>query len=130
MTQDRFGIAPYFIVPDVVAAAEFYRDKLGFHFDRYWGEPPGFVMVKRAGIVLMLSSIEGIRTAYPNCAVHPHACWDAYIWVPDARKLYEEFRSRDVTIKRGIEDTYYGCRDFDVVDPNGYVLCFGQDLGS
>jgi uncharacterized glyoxalase superfamily protein PhnB len=128
MNPDHFRIAPYFIVPDVVAAAEFYRDKLGFHFDRYWGEPPGFVMMKCDGIVVMLKKVEGVDQSFPNHAVHPNACWDAYVWVPDAQKLYEEFKSNGVTIAREIEETEYGCRDFDVRDLNGYVLCFGQEL--
>jgi len=56
------------------------------------------------------------------------ACWDAYIWVKDADALYEELRSGGVKITRQIEDAPYGCRDFDVEDNSGYILCFGQDL--
>jgi hypothetical protein len=33
-------VAPQFIVPDVVAAAEYYRDKLGFQILGYFLEPP------------------------------------------------------------------------------------------
>lgn len=29
-------IAPYFIVDDVVSTANYYRDKLGFSYDRIW----------------------------------------------------------------------------------------------
>ena len=38
--QKLFGIAPYLIVDDIFQSAAFYRDKLGFQFDRIWGEPP------------------------------------------------------------------------------------------
>ena len=31
--------ASVFLVASVENAAEFYRDILGFSFDRYWGEP-------------------------------------------------------------------------------------------
>ena len=31
------GIAPYFLVRDVVKAAEYYRDVLGFTVRRYFG---------------------------------------------------------------------------------------------
>jgi hypothetical protein len=51
----RWTIAPYFIVDNVVATANFYRDKLGFHYERFWGEPPSFCMVKRSGVIIMLS---------------------------------------------------------------------------
>ena len=41
--------APYFIVDDVVGTANYYRDKLGFHYERFWNDPPSFCMVKRNG---------------------------------------------------------------------------------
>jgi len=33
-------------------SAEYYRDVLGFSFNRYWGEPPCFVMLERDGVQL------------------------------------------------------------------------------
>lgn len=126
--QKLYGVAPYFIVDDIFQSAEFYRDKLGFHFDRIWGEPPQFVMVRRDGITIMLKSIGSTGHSRPNHTVNPDACWDAYIRVKDADALYEELHSRGVKITREICDTDYGCRDFDVEDNSGYILCFGQDL--
>ena len=58
------------------------------------------------------------------------SAWDAYVWIDNADELYAEFRSKGVTIAREICDQFYGCRDFDVEDCNGYRLCFGQDLES
>ncbi|HYP30029.1 MAG TPA: VOC family protein [Blastocatellia bacterium] len=128
--QKLYAIAPYLIVNDLVKSAEFYRDKLGFRFDRYWGEPPSFVIVHRDGVYIMLKSVGLSGGAHPNNRVHPDSCWDAYIWVKDANALYDELRSRGVKITREICDAAYGCRDFDVEDNSGYVLCFGQDLGA
>lgn len=126
--QKLYGIAPYLIVDDIFQSAEFYRDKLGFTFDRIWGEPPQFVIVHRDGAYLMLKSIGSPGHVRPNHKVYEDACWDAYIWVKDADALYEELRSRNVKITRAIENAPYGCRDFDVEDNSGYILCFGQDL--
>ena len=126
--QKLHGVAPYFIVDDIFKSAEFYRDKLGFEFNRIWGEPPQFVIVHRDGAFIMLKSIGSTGHVRPNNRVNPDACWDAYIWVKDADALYEELRSRGVKITREIEDEPYGCRDFDVEDNSGYILCFGQDL--
>lgn len=126
--QKLYGIAPYLIVDDIFQSAEFYRDKLGFQFDRIWGEPPQFVIVHRDGAFIMLKSIGTPGQIRPNYLVNPDACWDAYIWIKDADALYEELRSRGVKITREIENAPYGCRDFDVEDNSGYILCFGQDL--
>jgi predicted enzyme related to lactoylglutathione lyase len=124
----KWSIAPYFIVDDVVATANYYRDKLGFHYDRFWGLPPAFCMVKRSGIIIMLSQLEETGLMRPNGPVEgDDGPWDAYIWIEDADALYAEFKSKGVTIARDICDQPYGCRDFDVLDCNGYRLCFGQD---
>lgn len=126
--NERWAIAPYFIVDDVVATANYYRDKLGFHYERFFGEPPAFCMVKRRGVIIMLSQLPITGVMRPNRAADPAGeSWDAYIWVDDADALCEEYKSKGVTIARDICDQPYGCRDFDVEDCNGYRLCFGHD---
>jgi uncharacterized glyoxalase superfamily protein PhnB len=123
-----WSVAPYFLVPDVVLAADYYRDKLGFSYDRFWGEPPCFCMVRRHGVVVMLSQTPNSASVKPNGIAEANDAWDAYIWVEDADALHAEFLSRGANIARGLCDQEYGCRDFDVLDLNGYRLCFGQDL--
>ncbi len=119
-TQPRWGIAPYFIVDDVVATANYYRDKLGFRYDRFWGEPASFCMVCRNGVVVMLSQLEATGGMRPNRVADPEGgAWDAYIWVDNADALFAEFKSKAVKITRDICDQPYGCRDFDVEDCNG-----------
>jgi predicted enzyme related to lactoylglutathione lyase len=127
--EPRWSVAPLFNVGDVVAAANYYRDKLGFSYDRFWGEPASFCMVQRAGVIIMLAQpVPGV-TARPNRLADPEGeSWDAYVWVDDADALNAEFKSRGVKITRDICDQPYGCRDFDVEDCNGYRLCFGQTL--
>ncbi len=125
--RPRWNIAPYFLVDDVVTSANYYRDKLGFSYERFWGEPPAFCMVMRAGIVIMLSQTCKPGLMRPNRLADPEEAgdaWDAYLWV----KEVDEFRSTGVKIARPLCDQPYGCRDFDAEDMNGYRLCFGQSL--
>lgn len=105
----RWSIAPYFLVDDVVATANYYRDR-----DRDHAES---------------GSRDGCRAPQPR-RVPSRDAWDAYVWIEDADDLYTEFRSRGVKITREICDQPYGCRDFDIDDCNGYRLCFGQDIES
>jgi predicted enzyme related to lactoylglutathione lyase len=127
--KPRWSIAPYLIVDDVVATANYYRDRLGFGYERFWGEPPCFCMVRRSGVVIMLSQIGKTGAMRPNRLVDPEGeAWDAYIWIDDADALHTEFKSRQVKITRDVCDQPYGCRDFDVEDCNGYRLCFGHDI--
>ena len=128
-TRQHWAIAPFFIVDDVVSTANYYRDKLGFHYERFWNEPPSFCMVKRSGIVIMLAQLETKGVMRPNRLVDPEGgAWDSYIWIDDADALHAEFKSKDVRIVRDPCDQFYGCRDFEIEDCNGYRLCFGQDL--
>lgn len=126
-----WSVAPYFIVDDVVVTANFYRGKLGFHYERFWGDPPCFCMVKRSGIVIMLSQLDTPGSARPNrLADRNGEAWDAYVWVDNADALYAEFKAKGVKIAREICNQPYGCRDFDVEDCNGYRLCFGHATGN
>ena len=126
-TKQRWRVAPYFIVDDVIATVNFYRDRLGFSYERFWGEPPCFAMVNRSGITIMLSQLEKSGLMRPNSVADPEkSAWDAYIWVDDADALYEEFKGKGVKITREICDQPYHCRDFDIQDCNGYTLCFGS----
>jgi len=36
----RWTVAPYFLVDDVVATANYYGDTLGFTFERFWASRP------------------------------------------------------------------------------------------
>jgi len=129
--EPRWRVAPYFIVDDVVATANFYRDKLGFHYTRLWGDPPAFCMVSRNGVTIMLSKLEATGVMRPNrLADSEGSAWDAYIWIGNADTLHEEYKSQGVLIVRPPCDQPYECRDFEVEDCNGYRLCFGSDIGS
>jgi uncharacterized glyoxalase superfamily protein PhnB len=129
-SKPQWSIAPYFIVDDVVVTANYYRDKLGFSYDRFWGEPPCFCMVHRHGVVVMLSQLSRTGLMRPNGKALPEAddAWDAYIWVVDADALFAEFTANGTNIARSLCDQEYGCRDFDVLDNNGYRLGFGHSL--
>jgi predicted enzyme related to lactoylglutathione lyase len=125
----RWRIAPYFVVDDVVSTANYYRDKLGFKYDRFWNEPPSFCMVYRSGVVIMLAQLERPGGMRPNRLVDPEGeSWDAYIWIDDADALHGEYKAKGVKIARDICNQPYGCRDFDVEDCNGYRLCFGHNI--
>lgn len=129
MADPDWRVAPYFIVEDVVSAASFYRDKLGFTFDCFWNEPASFCMVNRNGVVIMLAQLEQPGLARPNHVVAAEeGAWDAYVWVDDADAVRAEFQSRGLVVVRDIGDRMYGCRDFEIEDRDGYRLCFGHRL--
>src|SRR5277367_1017375 len=113
VTRPPWSVAPCFIVDDVVATANFYRDKLGFNYPQFWGEPPCFTMVRRGGVTIMLNQPQTSGFMHPNGRIDPEdGIWDAYVWVEDADALYQEFSDNGVRVVRAICDQPYGCRDF------------------
>jgi uncharacterized glyoxalase superfamily protein PhnB len=123
------GIAPLFIVTDVVRAAEHYRDRLGFRIAGYFfEEPPVFAMVGRDDQIIMLSLMTGTRGG--SNRMHKNETVDAYLWVDDVDALHAEFQQSRADIIMPPTLRVYGMKELEVRDLDGYVLCFGQDMGS
>lgn len=116
--------APVLLVRDVVAAANHYRDALGFAYDRVWGTPPDFVILRRDGLHLMLSQ------ALKDTAIIPHwkinGIWNVYFWVDDVDALFAEFKQHGATIDYELSDKPYDVREFGIQDLDGYDIGFGQ----
>jgi uncharacterized glyoxalase superfamily protein PhnB len=120
-TNRFLGIAPYLLVEDVVRAAEFYRDALGFSLDRTWGTPPFLAAVHRDGVRILLGNRgDGGGTPWRQAVV--------YITVEDVDALCREYRGRGVKIVRAPETANYGMREFVIEDGSGYLLCFGHSV--
>lgn len=125
------AIAPHFVVPDVVIAAEYYRDKFGFRILNYFGEagePPFFVMVRRDNVTIQFGRLNDGEKPAPNSQ---RRCFgiDAYIRIDDADALFAELNQRGAKILEGPVKRYYNCIEVTVEDPNGYQIVFGQDCG-
>jgi uncharacterized glyoxalase superfamily protein PhnB len=121
------GIAPYFLVRDVVAAAEYYRDALGFRVPRFFGDPPVFCMPERDGVIVMLSRTTDPSIVRPNARARGDDSWDAYLWVEDADALFAEVAARGARIAYPVcLQEEYGNREFAVRDLDGYLLAFGS----
>jgi catechol 2,3-dioxygenase-like lactoylglutathione lyase family enzyme len=117
----------YFLVDDVFATAEFYRDVLGFTFDEFFGIPPSFVMVRRDDVNIMFRQVRPPKTpvARPNRTVMDET-FDAYVYVSNVDQLAAELRAKKADIVEGPVDRIYDMRELLVRDCNGYVIAFGQ----
>ena len=121
------GSAPILLVKDVIASANYYRDKIGFNYDQFWGEPPNFCILYRDGFNLMLSQANDSKDIVPHYKVVENM-WNVFFWVNDANKLYEEVKERGTNIDYGLCDKPYGCREFGIQDLDGYDIAFGQNI--
>jgi hypothetical protein len=118
------GVRPFFVVTSMIAAVEYYRDRLGFEPEVTGGD--FFAIVRRGPVRIHLKQVAPEVPPVPNHSRHPDARHDAFISTPDPDALYEEALARGATVHRGLEDTSDGLRAFEVRDLDGYVLCFGR----
>jgi uncharacterized glyoxalase superfamily protein PhnB len=117
--------AAVLLVRDVVAAAQHYRDALGFTYERFWGDPPRFVILQRDGMHLMLSQVSDGVPIVPHWKINDNI-WNVYFWTDDVDSLFAEFSSRGAKIDYGLCDKPYDVREFGIQDLDGHDIGFGQ----
>jgi catechol 2,3-dioxygenase-like lactoylglutathione lyase family enzyme len=125
------SITPFFIVEDLTQTVCFYQDRLGFKVLHKGGDGQGndfWAMMSRDEVTLFFKAITPDIRPLPNSSRHEWARWDAYIFASDPDVLFAEFMGKKVTMRSPIADTSDGLRAFEIVDNNGYVLCFGRPL--
>ena len=113
---------PLLRVASVDRSAVWYRDILGFDVDAFPDDPPHvFAILKRGPAELMLRRSEfGRLPAWED--------WDVRIpLVGGLRELYARLLPLGVVARR-LERMPYCDAEFDVRDPDGYIICFSQML--
>jgi uncharacterized glyoxalase superfamily protein PhnB len=107
-------------VEDLLRSMAFYR-KLGFDFGDPWD---GFYAIGRIdGLELHLKEAEKNSDERHHRQANEHL--DASVGVDGIEAYYQRCVASGVTIHKPLSDTEWGTKDFQVIDPDGYVLCFG-----
>src|SRR5215467_11888819 len=114
MASQPSGIAPIFLVQDVVRAAEYYRDKMGFEIGPYFLDPPVFVIIQRDGVAIQLTRMDRGRGG--SNRNWKDEAYDAYIWVKDLDGLHREFTAKKAQICAAPALKEYGMKEMDVRD--------------
>jgi len=113
---------PVIFVANVQAAAEFYRDTLGFSIDFLHGHPPFYGAVSRDGACVHLKFVHE-----PVFSVGAHdrdGLIMAFIEVENVKALYATYLAAGVTFEQKLKSEAWGGRDFIVRDLDGNALCF------
>jgi uncharacterized glyoxalase superfamily protein PhnB len=116
---------PTFLVPDVASTARWYAENLGFRTagtvpDR---EPYAYASLQNGFAEIMLLSLADYEK--PDLRDRrPSGLWDAYIRADGVSKLYRGVEGRPF-VQMPLTHQPYGDWEFEVRDPNGYVLVFG-----
>ena len=119
--------APVLLVKDVVASANYFRDSVGFRYDKFYGEPPHFCICQRDGMRLMLAQVDDPSLITPFWHIRENT-WNAYFWVDAADALYAEMQAKGAKMDYGPCTQPYNVREFGIQDLDGHDIGFGQVL--
>lgn len=121
------GATPVFLVHDIAATMEWYRTNLGFEGDAVPKPAPhNFGILRRDEVVIFLQQLTGYQRPDLYDA-REGGVWSVYIRTDGLAALYETLRSRpDVTVIHPLHRQPYGETEFEIRDPNGYVLVFAE----
>ena len=119
------SLAACFPVADISATITWYEEQLGFIGDPFPDhEPYVFAILRRDNIEIFLQRVEGYQK--PDVySQRSGGVWNVYIRTEGIQDLYESVRE-EATIVQPLRRQPYGAWEFEVKDPNGYVLVFAE----
>jgi predicted enzyme related to lactoylglutathione lyase len=121
MTQGQRSM-PILLSTDVDASVDFYEQGLGFSCAGKWKNDDGdtdFAIIQLDNITLGLQR---------NDVVPTRKQWVSYLYVADIAAYRDQIQANAVPLQRELQERFYGCHDLEICDPDGNILCFGQDM--
>ena len=120
--------APSFLVSDVDQTVRWYVEELGFTLaGSFPPKPPtGWASLMRDGAELMLQRLPGYQKPDLYDQRGAAGVWDVYFRTNGVRRLYASLKDKPF-IKQPLKRQPYKDWEFEVQDPNGYILVFGGD---
>jgi uncharacterized glyoxalase superfamily protein PhnB len=116
-------IIPQLVVPDVITAAEYYRDALGFELLGYFSDPPVYAMVRRGAAEIHFGKSD-LNEILTNRTLRKGLGSDIYIFVSEINELHRELTSAGAEIVEGPIEREYNCTEIVVRDCFGYHIVF------
>lgn len=113
---------PILRIFSVEKAREFYVDFLGFQVDwehRFEDVSPMYMQVSRGNLTLHLTEHYG--DCCPGSTV--------FVWMTGIDAFHQEITAKNYGYLRpGLEQTFYGSKCVEVIDPFGNRIRFNEDL--
>ena len=111
--------ATIFPVEDISRSLEFYTEKLGFENTFDWGDPVTYAVLKKDGVSIHITlKVDNHVPSKEHCAL--------YVFVHNVEEIYRQCMKNKVPILGKPEVRDFKMKDFDIIDPDGYILSFGK----
>lgn len=122
-------LVPNIMVENVKETLAFYQEVLGFTIAATSpkGEGPyDWASIKNEGVELMFQSRASLGAELPALQDKPiGGSLTFYIDVEDVQALHERVQRR-AEVVQDMQTTFYGAREFGILDNNGFILVFGE----
>ncbi len=118
-------LVPVLRVTDVARSMQWYRETLALVGDPFPAKPPfEFAILRQGQTELMLR-----RGTPPSRSTPRQYDWDVYLRREGERfrEVFAAFSARGIVTRR-LEQMPYGLAEFEITDPDGYVICLSQQL--
>jgi uncharacterized glyoxalase superfamily protein PhnB len=123
------SLSPNIFVKDMKASIAFYQ-QLGFNLIMSVPEDGNelvWAMMINGGVTIMFQTFNSLADDLPEVKRIDGGSLLFYIKLRDLLSFFEQIKEK-VTIVKGLEKTFYGATEFSILDNNGYLLTFAEDL--
>jgi catechol 2,3-dioxygenase-like lactoylglutathione lyase family enzyme len=110
------------LVDDLQRSITYYCERLGFALEFTYES--FYASVVRDGCAIHLKHGPAAPQERERRKNDEHL--DAYVTVTGVSELFAELKRRGAVLLKPLENRQWGCQDFYVEDPDGYVLCFSE----
>jgi len=121
-----YSAAPTFLVADVGYTARWYQEQLGFELAGSFPdkEPFAYASLRSDAVEIILLSLNDYQKRDLR-ALRPEGLWDAYVRMQGVHPYYEKLKHQPF-ITSPLTQQGYGDWEFEVQDPNGYIVVFSE----
>jgi catechol 2,3-dioxygenase-like lactoylglutathione lyase family enzyme len=129
------SLLPELYITDFEKSVRFYRDILGFKIE-YSRDDPKFAFLSYGKSQLMIQELQRGEKENEKLEYPFGRGINFQIETESVQEIMDSLEKHKYPLLRGTKDSWYegqgvayGCREILVLDPDGYLLRFSQDLG-
>ena len=123
------SLSPNIFVSDMSETIAFYK-MLGFQLIMSVpeeGDEFVWAMMINGSITFMFQTFASLGEELPEISRQNGGSLLFYIKLTGLLAFFDEVKEK-VTVLKGLEKTFYGTTEFSILDNNGYVLTFAEDI--
>jgi uncharacterized glyoxalase superfamily protein PhnB len=122
------SLSPNIFVRDINKTIAFYK-QLGFNLSMSFPEEGDLVwaMMSCENVNFMFQTFDSLGDDIPEISRQDGGSLLFYIQIKEIRQFHEQIKDK-VKVIKGLEKTFYGATEFSILDNNGYVLTFAENI--